>query len=324
MAGEVTDAVADKRFLVTGAAGFIGNHLVRTLAAHGAREVRALDREPLAANPFFVPAPGVTEIRLTLGDASTEALGDALDGVDAVFHLAAVKYRPRGEPLVDIVRTNALGTAALLEAATRAGVAKLVFTSSLYAYGRMRGGPLDEAETPAPCTAYGCSKRFGEELLALAGVRFTTLRYLFVYGPGQAPKHGYPSVIVKSFVRMLAGRPPIIYGDGAQVLDYVFVDDVVAATIRALAPEADGRVYNVGSGKGTAIRDLIGTMRDLAGFSGEPEFQPPDGTAGTSRVARIDRIRSDLGWSPRTPLRDGLAATLTSIRLHPGWYGREK
>src|SRR5207247_1408803 len=83
------------------------------------------------------------------------------------------------------------------------------------------------------------------------------LRYMFVYGPGQTPKHGYPSVIVKNFLRMLGGERPLIHGDGAQVLDYVFVDDVVAATILALAPAGDSRIYNVGSGEGTAIRGVV-------------------------------------------------------------------
>lgn len=218
------------------------------------------------------------------------------------------------------MRTNALGTAQLVEACTRTGVAKVVFASSLYAYGRLHGGPFDEEEIPAPRTVYGQSKRFGEELVAL--VRATTLRYMFVYGPGQAPKHGYPSVIVRSFVRMLAGAPPIVHGDGTQVLDYVFVDDAVDATIRALAPVGDGRVYNVGSGVGISIGGLIAEMRTIAGFAGEAEAAPPDATAGTRRVARVDRIRRELGWAPETSLAAGLSATLASIRAHPERYAR--
>ena len=85
--------------------------------------------------------------------------------------------------------------------------------------------------------------------------RFTILRYMFVYGSGQSPKHGYPSVIVKNFLRMLKGQRPLIYGDGSQVLDYVFVDDVVEATILALRPEGDGHIYNVGSGESTSMPD---------------------------------------------------------------------
>src|SRR5438046_5309568 len=97
---------------------------------------------------------------------------------------------------------------------------------------------------------------------------------MFVYGPGQTPKHGYPSVIVKNFLRMLGGERPLIHGDGAQVLDYVFVDDVVAATILALAPAGDSRINNVGSGEGTAIRDVIALVRDVAAFCGKYLFTP--------------------------------------------------
>jgi UDP-glucose 4-epimerase len=127
-------------------------------------------------------------------------------------------------------------------------------------------------------------------------------------------------VIPKNFVRMLRREPPLIYGDGMQVLDYVFVDDAIEATLHALRPEADARLYNLGSGRGTSIRALISVMRELAGFPGEPEFGPPDATAGTSRVARIARIQNDLGWAPTTSRRDGLARTLASIRAHPEWY----
>ena len=319
--------VAARRLMVTGAAGFIGAHLVAALARLGAERVVALDRAPLATNPLLrgLAPPKVVQELVALGDCTPDAICRAVRGVDAVFHLAAVKYRPQGEPLVHIVRTNALGTAALVEACAEAHVSKIVFASSLYAYGRMCGGPLDEGERPEPRTAYGLSKRFGEELCGIGGgsaLRATVLRYMFVYGPGQSPKHGYPSVIVKNFLRMLAGAPPLIYGDGAQVLDYVFVDDVVAATIRALAPVGDGRIYNVGSGEGSAIRDVITLMRDVAGFAGQPVFAPPDLTAGTSRVARIERIRAELGWAPTTDLRSGLASTLASIRQHPDWYSQ--
>jgi len=318
-----TALVSGKRLLVTGASGFIGGRLLLRLTQLGAAHVVALDREPPAANPWLATlhAPNTSSLRLALGACDMADLEHALRGVDAIFHLAAVKYRPDGEPVADIVRTNALGTAQLVEACARTGVAKVVFASSLYAYGRMHGAPFDEDDIPTPRTVYGQSKRFGEELVAL--VRATTLRYMFVYGPGQAPKHGYPSVIVKSFVRMLAGEPPVVHGDGAQVLDYVFVDDAVDATIRALASVGDGRVYNVGSGAGTSIRGLVAEMRAIAGFPGEAETAPPDATAGTRRVARVDRIRSELGWAPTTSLPAGLAATLASIRAHPERYERE-
>ena len=148
--------VSARRVMVTGAAGFIGAHLVAALARLGAERVVALDREPLTANPLLrgLASPNVVQELVTLGDCTPDAIRRAVRGVDAVFHLAAVKYRPQGEPLVDLVRTNALGTAALVEACAEADVSKVVFASSLYAYGRMRGEPLDEGERPEPRTAY--------------------------------------------------------------------------------------------------------------------------------------------------------------------------
>jgi nucleoside-diphosphate-sugar epimerase len=325
---DLASLVSGRRFVVTGATGFIGAHLLAALARLGAERVVALDREPLASNPFVrAEAANVSEVRLALGETAPETLEPHLRDVDAVFHLAAVKYRPDGEPLFDIVRSNVLGTAALVQASARVGVSKLVLASSLYAYGRMRGEPFDETEEARPSTVYGYSKRAGEQLLSLVNADsstcpFTALRYMFVYGPGQAPKHGYPSVIVKNFLRMLDGQRPLIHGDGSQVLDYVFVDDVVEATIRALQRQGDGRVYNVGSGRGVSIVELTALMREAVGFAGDPELLAPDRTAGTRRVARIDRIRDDLGWAPVTPLRSGLRLTLDSIRQHREWYAR--
>ena len=319
--------VSGRRFMVTGAAGFIGSRLLSRLVECGAEHVVAVDRVPLGANPFtrVVDPSRVSEVPLSLGVCEAAELARSLDGVHAVFHLAAAKYHPHGEPTVEIVRSNVLGTAMLLDAARAARVSKVVFASSLYAYGRMKGEPFDESEHVRPCTVYGHSKWLGEEICRLqAGVASTALRYLFVYGPGQLPKHGYPSVVVKSFLRMLGGRRPVINGDGSQILDYVFVDDVVEATIRALRHEADGRTYNVGSGEGTSIRNLMAVMQDVAGFAGAPETGPSDQTAGTSRVARIDRIRDELGWIPTTSLRTGLDRTLESIRSHWEWYERER
>src|SRR6266403_2999018 len=212
---DLATLVSARRLMVTGAAGFIGAHLVAALARLGAERVVALDREPLTANPLLrgLALPTVVQELVALGDCAPGAIRRAVRGVDAVLHLAAVKYRPQAEPLVDIVRPHALGTAALVEACAEADVSKVVFASSLYAYGRMRGEPLDEGERPEPRTVYGLSKRFGEELCGIGGgpvLRATVLRYMFVYGPGQTPKHGYPSVIVKNFLRMLGGERPLI------------------------------------------------------------------------------------------------------------------
>jgi UDP-glucose 4-epimerase len=140
------------------------------------------------------------------------------------------------------------------------------------------------------------------------------LRYFFVYGPGQMRGRGYRSVIVDTFDRMRRGEPPAVCGDGRQALDYVYVDDVVEATLLALECPAREAVLNVGSGEPTVIGELLSRLAEIAGGPAERTHLPADETAGTWRVARIDRVRETLGWTPRTPLAEGLARTYAWTR----------
>lgn len=313
MSGPVSYPVAGRSVMVTGGAGFIGAHLVRALVARGAREVRVLDH----AHRVPRAAPGLVPVGLTLGATSVEALGDALAGVDYLFHLAALKHRHGREDPLELLTGNVLGTWALLAAARRVGVRKAVFASSLYAHGGLQAPPLAESDTPAPRTVYGISKLAGEHLFAeahAAGLAAVSLRYFFVYGPGQDAGASYPSVIVRSFERLLRGEPLQQYGDGEQVLDYVYVGDVVEATIAALEAELSGELLNVGSGRGVRVRELLASLAAASGRDAEVERLPPDATAGTSRVATIERIRERLGWTPRVALAEGLARTWDALR----------
>jgi UDP-glucose 4-epimerase len=211
---------------------------------------------------------------------------------------------------------------ALFAAASRCGVKKIVFASSLYSYGRLAGPPCSETDPAQPTTVYGISKLCGELLLAQAtagqAMRGDSLRYFFVFGPRQFSGTGYPSVIVKNFERIRAGEAPVIFGDGSQRLDYVYVDDVVEATLRCMESAGSGRVFNVGSGVGTTIEALTAAMQRVAGSSAKPSHEPPDWTAGSSRVANIDAIRTALRWQPRVTLEQGLRETWSALAAGGG------
>jgi UDP-glucose 4-epimerase len=308
-------AIEGRTALVTGGCGFIGQHLVHALLARGALRVVVLDNlrfgDPAGLAEL---GPAVSLVRFDLGHDTPAALGAHLEGVDLLFHLAAEKHNAsRAEPL-SLLASNVAGTFSLLEAAARARVRKVVFSSSLYAYGRRHAPPLQEDEVPRPDTVYGISKLAGEHLLRQAehshGQPWVALRYFFVYGPRQYPGLGYKSVIVRNFERLLAGQPAAVRGDGRQALDYVYVDDVVEATLLAMEAEVSGEVLNVGSGRPTEIRSLLEVMTGLA--HGPRTFfgEPADETAGTFRAAAIARIQERLGWRPRTGLEEGLARTL--------------
>jgi UDP-glucose 4-epimerase len=259
-------------------------------------------------------ASGSVEIvRFTLGTDPTARLVDALDGIDFVFHLAAEKHQAEADRPQEILRANVEGTHQLLEAAVARKVRKVVFASSLYTYGRMHGPPFREEDLPAPTTVYGLSKLAGEHLhahfAAMYGLPYNVLRYLFVYGPRQFAGQGYKSVIVQSTERILAGLGPRVFGDGTQELDYVFVDDVVEASIRALEGAASGEIINIGSGTGTAVNRLVDTLISVSGCAMPKLYEPPDWTAGSSRIADVAKARKLLGWTATTPLEVGLART---------------
>ncbi|MFN8545280.1 MAG: NAD-dependent epimerase/dehydratase family protein [Candidatus Binatia bacterium] len=299
--------------LVTGGAGFIGSHLVRELVARGAARVVVLDSLRYGDPQRLAGLGGVEVVRHTLGEDPPSALARSLAGIDFLFHLAAEKHNQAVDDPHRVLRANVEGTYDVLAAAVAAGVRKVVFSSSLYAYGRMTGAPFIETEVPRPTTVYGISKLCGEHLLAhfarTAGLRWVALRYLFVYGPRQFAGQGYKSVIVRNAERILAGEAPVVRGDGAQTLDYVFVDDVVDATIRALEADVTGEVVNVGSGQGTSIAQLIDTLLAVSGRTLTKTYDPPDWTAGSHRVGDVHRARAMLGWNARTSLAEGLRRT---------------
>jgi UDP-glucose 4-epimerase len=317
---DVSDtAIAGQHALVTGGAGFIGSHLVDALLARGARRVTIVDSMRFSNQHHAALANDrVDVIKHRLGVDPFEALAPVLAGVDLLFHLAAEKHNQSLAAPELLLASNVMGTYALFDAAGRAGVKKLVFTSSLYAYGRVAGPPLVETELSPPWSLYGISKLTGEHLAGHArrehGLRTLSLRYFFTYGPRQFPGTGYKSVIVSNFERLRRGEAPVILGDGAQALDYIYVDDVVGATISAMELPLDGEVINIGSGEPTTINALTRTMLEVSGSDLAPVHGAADWTAGSSRVADATKARLLLGWRPTVSLREGLGRTYDWVK----------
>lgn len=305
------------KFLITGGAGFIGSHLADYLLNLGAAEVRVLDNLRCGkwSNLSEAEATGkVVRFEQDLALMGPEDFRECLDGVDYVYHLAAEKYNQSVGTPEQVIAVNITGTHRLCQAAVAAGVKKLVFTSSLYAYGRLALPPMVETQPPEPWTIYGMTKVAGENLMRhfakTEGLATTTFRLFFVYGPRQFAGMGYKSVIMVNFERILQGQAPVIFGDGEQSLDYVYIGDVVRALGLALSPAVDGEIFNIGSGRAISVNDLTAQMLSVSGASLRPVSAPADWTAGTCRVSNPDLAREKLGWEAEIPMPDGLGRVL--------------
>jgi UDP-glucuronate 4-epimerase len=292
------------RYVVTGAAGFVGSHLAEALAAAG-HEVVGVD----CFTDFYDPAEkernaaGLDVRRL---DLAAEPLG--LDGVDGVFHLAGQPgVRSFGDVFPLYLERNLLATQRVFEAAAAAGV-RVVFASSSSVYGEAEAYPTPE-ETPArPISPYGLTK-LGCEHLARAyelgfGLDAVVLRYFTVYGPRQRPDMFMRRVCD----RLLDGGVFELYGSGAQSRSFTYVADAVAATLLAMERGPSGALYNVGGGEEASVLEAIGVLERVSGRRLEVRSREAAEGDVTRTRADVGRIGAQLGWRPLTSLEDGLAA----------------
>jgi UDP-glucose 4-epimerase len=294
------------RVLVTGAAGFLGSHVVDRLLADG-HQVAGVDDLSTGRLDRLANARATRGLALTRASVLDEGLGELVRRAapEVVVHLA----EGRGEAL-DEVRVNVLGTAAVLAAAAAAGARKVVVGSDAAVYGRPRAQPVSERAGLAPRSAYGASRAAAELLLGPAPVATTSLVLGRLYGPRQ--ERG----AVAAFCRALAGGGAgTVFGDGTTVRDWLYVDDAVDAVLRAAGERADGRRLNVGSGRGVSVAALHEAVCAVAGRPGlVPERAPAIPGELPSLVLEVGAARRALGWEPFTPLEKGLAATLEAAR----------
>jgi UDP-glucuronate 4-epimerase len=288
------------RLVVTGAAGFIGSHLVETLQAQG-HEVVAVD----SFTDYYDPA--LKEENAAAFDVSRLDLAEdelALDGFDGVFHLAGQPgVRPSFGEFDTYVRRNVIATQKVFESAARSGT-RVVFASSSSVYGDAERYPTSEDAWPQPISPYGITKHACEQLAYAYELDAVLLRYFTVYGPRQRPDMAFAR-IVDALAR---GAPFELYGDGLQSRSFTYVADAVAATIAAMERAPARSLYNVGGGTEATMRDAIATVERVSGRTLDVVEKPA--AAGDVRRTSADttRIERDLGWRATTGLEDGLRA----------------
>ncbi len=305
------------RVLVTGGAGFIGSHLVDALADRGDQvvvldDLSTGDRGRLPAAIRFVEG--------SLADPDTVA--GAVDGAEVVFHLGALGAVARSvdDPLASDT-ANVRGTLVVLDASRAAGVGRVVFASSSSVYGGADVVPTPEDAPLRPRSPYAVTKLTGEHycrvFTELHGLETVALRFFNVYGPRQSPDSTYAAVIPLFCRAVLAGEHPTVHGDGGQSRDFTFIADVVDALFAAAvapAKRCSGRPYNIAAGRSTSLLELLRLLGGLTGTHPTPVHTDPRAGDVYRSEADPSAARRDLGFECRTSVRDGLAATLASLR----------
>lgn len=300
------------RILVSGGAGFIGSHVVTSLLEAGGR-VSVVD--DLSSGSRANLPPGVAFYETDLADPS---LPEILlrEKPEAVVHLAAqpAALRSLADPCFDAT-VNITGTVNLLESARRAGVRRVVYTSSAAVYGDPLYLPVDEAHPVQPLSPYGASKYAAEVYLAtyqrLYGIEGVTLRLANVYGPRQdvAGEGGVVAVFCR---RLLAGEPPEVFGDGEQTRDFIYVADVVSAVLAALRAGA-GEVLNIATGEGTSVNELLRLLQQVSGRKTRAVYRPARSGDIRHSVLSPQRAKTVLSWTPEYRLTDGLRETYAAL-----------
>lgn len=307
------------KYLVTGAAGFIGRSIAAALLARG-ESVRGIDSLITGKRGNIAGLEAMEFIEADLADPA--ACTRACQGVEIVFHEAALASVPRS--VADPAGTNRNcvdATLNILIAARDAGVRRLIYAGSSSCYGDAPVLPKREDMLPSPISPYAVAKLTGEHYLAsftrVYGLETVTLRYFNVFGPYQDPTSHYSGVLAIFCRKMLKGEQPTIYGDGEQSRDFTYIDNVVQANLlaaSAAAADVSGRVINTATGTRITLNQTFRLLAELTGFSGEPAYAESRTGDVRDSLADITEARQRLGYQPLVDFREGLRRTVDWYR----------
>ncbi len=325
-----------KTFLVIGGAGFIGSHTVDRLLQQDVGEVRIYDN--FSRGSLDNLSDALRDPRTKICDCGgelmhTDLLQTAMKGVDGVFHFAAMWLLHCHDFPRSAFEVNIGGTFNVLEACLATGVRRLVYSSSASVYGDALEEPMTEDHPYNNITFYGATKIAGEMMCRALHHRYrgteqrfdyVGLRYMNVYGPRQDYRGAYTSVAMKVLDRLDQGLPPVIYGDGSQAYDFVYVGDCAEANVRAMQADVTDAFYNVGTGVKTTIKELAELLIELSGVPVAVQYEPAGTTFVKNRVGCPRKAQQELGFTAQVPLREGLQRLIEWRRKDQQEVGRRR
>jgi len=314
----------NKRVLITGGAGLVGSHIADLLVKEEVAEIIILDNFTRGRRENLAWAEEHGPLVLVEGDIrDRNLLDDIMQGVDIVFHQAAIRITQCAEEPRLALEVLANGTFNVLEAAVNAKVQKVVAASSASVYGMAEDFPTTEAHHPYNNrTFYGAAKVFNEGILRsfydMYGLDYVALRYFNVYGPRMDIFGVYTEVLIRWMERIMAGQPPLIFGDGLQTMDFVYIADIARANILAAKADVSDQVFNVASGTETSLNDLALSLAKVMGSDLKPEYGPERKVNPVQRrLADTSKAHTLLGFETEISLEEGLQRLV-------GWWQAEK
>jgi UDP-glucose 4-epimerase len=312
-----------KRALITGGAGLIGSHIADRLVAEGVQEVVVLDNLTRGRSQNLEPAIASGKLTVVEGDIRDPSLVlQAMEGIDIVFHEAAIRITQCAENPRLAHDVLATGTFNILEAAVAAKVKRVVFASSASIYGQAEAFPTAENHHGyGNRTIYGATKSYSEGLLRsfyeMYGLNYVALRYFNVYGPRMDAFGVYTEVMIRWMERLSKDQPCLILGDGAQTMDFVFVTDIARANLRAANSTITDDVLNIASGTETSLTELATALGRVMGVDRPPEYGPArKATPVWRRLADVHKAERLIGFKAEVGLEEGLRQLVQ-------WWSRE-
>ena len=301
------------RVLITGGAGLVGSHIADLLVRENNPEIIVFDNFVRGRRENLAWAMANGRVQIVTGDIrDTKLLREVMQGIDLVFHQAAIRITQCAEEPRLALEVLANGTFNVLEAAVAAKVKRVVAASSASVYGLAEEFPTTEKHHPYNNrTLYGAAKVFNEGLLRsfheMYGLDYVALRYFNVYGPRMDIYGAYTEVLIRWMERIAAGQPPLILGDGKQTMDFVYIEDIARANILAAKANLTDEVFNVASGVETSLNDLAASLLHVMGSGLKPEYGPARKVnAVPRRLAETSNAKQRIGFEAQVGLEEGL------------------